>query len=82
MWGCFGDRTPGPAGSYYYGAGSPDTPYWHVFDQVLLRPALADSLTELRILDSDGPEQLVSNRGRPRDGELTDHLPILFRLDV
>jgi len=82
MWGCFGDRTPGPQGSYFYQASSPASYYWHVFDQVLLRPALMDSLTELRILDHDGEESLLSDRRRPFAARFSDHLPLLFRLDV
>jgi hypothetical protein len=53
-----------------------------MFDQVLLRPSLMDSLAELRILDSDGQGPLVTERGRPRSSTASDHLPILFRLDL
>jgi hypothetical protein len=49
---------------------------------VLLRPALMDVLVELRILDSDGQETLLSDRGRPRSSDTSDHLPLLFRLKV
>ena len=56
--------------------------YWNMFDQVLLRPGLMDSLTELRILDGDGQASLLSERGRPRSATASDHLPILFRLDL
>jgi hypothetical protein len=82
MWGCFGDRTPGPAGTFFYPASSPRGYYWNVFDQVLLRPALMDALNELRILDEDGQDSLLTNRGHPRASDLSDHLPVLFRLDV
>jgi hypothetical protein len=81
MWGHFGDRTPGPPGTYFY-AGGPQSVYWNMFDQVLLRPDLINSLTELRILDSDGQESLLTERGRPRSSTASDHLPILFRLDL
>jgi hypothetical protein len=81
MWGCFGDRTPGPAGSYYYNDSAPLVYFWNIFDQVLLRPELMESLKELKILDSDGEQLLVNERGRPNASELSDHLPLLFRLD-
>jgi hypothetical protein len=80
MWGCFGDRTPGPPGTHFYPTS--DGPYWHIHDQVLLRPAVMDALTELRIMNHDGQEPLVTDRGRPRSAEVSDHLPILFRLDL
>ncbi len=82
MWGCFGDRTPGPAGTFFYSASNPRSYYWHLFDQVLLRPALMDALVELRILEDDGQESLLTDRRRPRSSEASDHLPVLFRLDL
>jgi len=82
MWGLFGDRTPGPPGSLFYSTGTPVNYYWHMVDQVLLRPELAASLTELAILDYDGQDSLVTATGRPRASDLSDHLPILCRLDV
>ncbi len=82
MWGHFGDRTPGPPGTHFYSSAGPESVYWNMFDQVLLRPGLMDSLAELRILDSDGHGPLVTERGRPRSSTASDHLPILFRLDL
>jgi hypothetical protein len=79
MWGCFGDRTPGPPGTHFHP--TPDGTYWHLFDQVLLRPSLMDALAEVRILDGDGQEPLVSKNGRP-SAAISDHLPIFFRLDL
>lgn len=82
MWGLFGDRTPGPAGSHYWGASQPHNAYWHMLDQVLLRPALVDRLTALEVLDDDGRHVLVGSTGHPEKEHLSDHLPILVRLDV
>lgn len=82
MWGHFGDRTPGPPGTLYYSTSTPVNYYWNIFDQVLLRPELAPALRELTILDHDGQESLLTATGRPRVAELSDHLPILCRLDV
>lgn len=80
MWGCFGDQTPGPPGTYFYSASGGY--FWNIFDQVLLRPALMDCLVELRIVDEDGQDSLLTERGRPRAAELSDHLPLLVRLDI
>jgi hypothetical protein len=82
MWGFFGDRTPGPAGTYYHSASKPINYYWNMFDQILLRPELIGLLDEVRILDSDGQESLLTRHGRPRSGDVSDHLPILFRLRI
>jgi hypothetical protein len=80
MWGHFGDRTEGPAGSYFLSATDPGNLFWNIYDQVLLRPALMDNLESLRILETDGHAPLISPRGRPRRAGYSDHLPIYFRL--
>jgi hypothetical protein len=81
MWGFFGDRTDGPAGTFHWGTGV-ITPFWNILDQVLLRPSLMDNLNELRILKSDGEEPLVTSSGIPDRIKGSDHLPILFRLEL
>ncbi len=79
MWGFFGDRTEGPAGSYYYRAATPSNHFWNIYDQVLVRPGLMDALEEVRILDSDGTDALLTRNGLPRRSSGSDHLPLLFR---
>jgi endonuclease/exonuclease/phosphatase family metal-dependent hydrolase len=81
MWGLFGDRTPGPAGSYFWNSSVPSNPHWHMFDQVLLRPSLMNRLYDLQILDSDGYDSLLVNGKAGRD-HLSDHLPIAFSLNI
>ncbi len=80
MWGLFGDRTAGPPGTFYYSASRPGEYFWHMFDQVLVRPELIDSLGEVRILASDGTETLLTESGHPDKAAGSDHLPILCRL--
>ena len=63
MWGCFGDRTEGPPGTFYRSSSAPTNHFWNVYDQVLVRPGLIDGLGMVRILDSDGQEPLVSRSG-------------------
>jgi hypothetical protein len=38
MWSLLGDRADGPPGTYYYAAGGHVRYFWHMFDQVLVRP--------------------------------------------
>ena len=80
MWGNFGDRTDGPAGTYYLSSSKPIQYFWNIYDQVLLRPALMDHLTELEVLTHDGVEPLVTSGGLPQKNGGSDHLPLLFRL--
>jgi hypothetical protein len=82
MWGHFGDRTHGPAGTHYYDGGQPVTYFWNMYDQVLLRPELAESLEELQILDGDGVASFLSKSGRPDNAVASDHLPVMFRLNI
>jgi len=82
MWGNFGDRTDGPAGTYYLSSSRPVHYFWNMYDQVLLRPALMDYLTELKVLTDDGIESLVTRSGLPQKSSGSDHLPLLFRLDL
>ncbi|HEY3278123.1 MAG TPA: endonuclease/exonuclease/phosphatase family protein [Syntrophorhabdaceae bacterium] len=81
MWNFFGDRTPGPPGTYYYNNAEHKVFFWNIFDQVLIRPELLDNFIadELRILESDGAHSLLSETGLPKG---SDHLPILFKLDI
>ncbi|HEY7328913.1 MAG TPA: hypothetical protein VH592_14815, partial [Gemmataceae bacterium] len=82
MWGLFGDRTQGPAGTHYWRSNQPHNTHWAMFDQVLIRPALIDRLSTLEILDHDGKHSLLAADGAPDKGHLSDHLPIHFELDI
>jgi hypothetical protein len=82
MWGHFGDRTVGPSGTYFLGSAKPLNYFWNMYDQVLLRPSLMHSLRELSILDTDGVESLMTEQGRPDKERGSDHLPLLFRLEL
>jgi len=82
MWSFFGDRTPGPAGTYYHRASNPGNLFWNIYDQVLLRPDLMDDLVDLQILTNDGQADLVTQHGLPKESDCSDHLPILFRMKL
>ncbi len=84
MWGHFGDQTVGPPGTYYYHRAEHTTLFWHMFDQVLLRPELVDHFrdNELEILTSDGNISFLSAKGLPDAKIASDHLPLLFSLNL
>ena len=82
MWGSFGDRTPGPPGSYYRAASQAVNYTWNIYDQVLLRPGVMAALEEVRLLDSDGERTLLTRNGLPDAETGSDHLPLYFRLDL
>ncbi|MBX9679100.1 MAG: endonuclease/exonuclease/phosphatase family protein [Gemmataceae bacterium] len=83
MWGLFGDRTDGPPGTFYKRSPGVIELFWHMLDQVLLRPTLMDSLAELRVLDSIGNAPLLTEGAAiPNVSIASDHLPIFFRLEL
>ena len=84
MWNHFGDVNGSPPGTYYYDRAEHDVFFWNMFDQVLIRPALLNVFQDssLQILRSDGYISLVTGTGQPDSANASDHLPILFRLDI
>ena len=82
MWGRFGDTTVGPAGTYYRAASSFAEYFWHIHDQVLIRPHLLDSFDEnsMRVLTECGGRKFVRKSGIPDQTRVSDHLPLLFAL--
>jgi len=81
MWTRFGDGVD--TTSYFYDASEPVNYYWNIFDQVLIRPELANRFdtTKLEILRDAGPISLVSGNGRPDRRVGSDHLPIRFEVE-
>jgi hypothetical protein len=83
MWGHFGDRHGGSGGTYYYDRSEHVAYYWHLYDQVLIRPSLISGFRqdELKILTAASEVNLIDSRGRPDQVVGSDHLPVLFRLN-
>lgn len=84
MWGRFGDTTKGPPGTYHKTTSSRDEYFWHTFDQVLIRPDLIDSFDEakLQVLTDCGGIEFLRESGIPDDSRASDHLPLLFDLEI
>lgn len=85
MWNHFGDQDDTPPGTHYYEKrGTPLSYFWNLFDQVLVRPSLLEYFRHdsLRILTLVGDLSLVTANGTPDRQHFSDHLPILFTLDI
>ena len=84
MWSFFGDLSNGPPGTHYYPKSEQVSYFWHMFDQVLIRPDLFDrfDFKSLKILDDDGENSLLTSDGRPNSRDFSDHLPIFFRINL
>jgi hypothetical protein len=81
MWGHFNDGTAKPGGTFYYKPSGHESLYWHMLDQVLIRPDLISQFdaSSLRVLDVYSGGRLTKNSGTPK---VSDHLPIIFRMNL
>lgn len=76
-----GQDEPETPGTYYYHKGLAHALFWHMHDQVLVRPALIDRfpVSEFQIVGRASGESLVTREGSPTP---SDHLPLFFQLDL
>ena len=83
MWTVYG-RHQAPMGTYYYREPDYVRYYWHVFDQVLLRPDLIPALGDEMptFITELGDESLLRANGRPDNRRFSDHLPIALSLNI
>lgn len=82
MWNYFGDNTS-PPGTYYHSGTGAKEPFWHIYDQVLLRPKLVDSFSfdNLEVLTQINSNDLLTRRGNPKH-KISDHLPVSLEIEV
>lgn len=85
MWNFLGDELMTPPGTYYYPSSGHLSFFWNTFDQVLIRPSLLDrfKVENLKIVVETKTHSLLSERkGIPKKRPFSDHLPIVFSLDL
>jgi hypothetical protein len=84
MWSRMGDGSAGPCGTFYYERAEHVVYFWNTFDQVLLRPELLDCFDFKRLVvpTKAGQTPLVTGDGRPNRKLASDHLPVVFELDL
>jgi len=84
MWNCFGDKEGRPPGTYYYRSSDHICYFWNVFDQVLVRPDLLEKWVEtsLVIPITDGVVSFLSQKGLPGGKGKSDHLPLVFGIEL
>lgn len=80
MWNFLGDFDE-PYGTYYCNSGDTVNPYWNVYDQVIIRPALRKRFVNdnLRIITGTAKLSLLDEKRHP-DCSISDHLPITFEI--
>jgi hypothetical protein len=81
MWNLLGDRTGGPPGTFYRARSEPNALFWHMIDQVLLRPDVIDlvDVESLSIVTRATGTSLTTEGGRP-DSKYSDHFPIYIAM--
>lgn len=79
MWNLYGDYNY-PPGTYYYRQSIQENYFWHMFDQVIIRPELIEKFdfSKLEILTEINTTKLISRNKIPR---ISDHLPIIFTIN-
>lgn len=84
MWSCYRGWEKSPPGTHYYNASGVHEVFWHMIDQVVLRPQALHLFSEknLRVLTKAGNVSLLTNRGLPDASNASDHLPVLFKLNL
>jgi hypothetical protein len=84
MWSHFGDRLPSPPGTYFHGASGQTSYFWHMFDQILVRPELLPFFDDesVKIITQIGRRSLLNKDGVPDKATASDHLPLVFDLSV
>ncbi len=84
MWAHFGDRSDGPPGTYYFDRRELVNYYWNILDQVIVRPDLMGQCNgeHIKVLTKVGEESLVLDDGRPNNRDFSDHLPLLFGIEL
>jgi hypothetical protein len=83
MWHLLGRESDEPPGTYYLHKSEQIVYFWNTFDQVLIRPDLLQffNIEDLRIVKSDGKNSFLNDDGIPNNN-ISDHLPILFKLEL
>lgn len=83
MWGLFGDKTRGPAGTHYSRRGRPTEFFWNMYDQMLIRPELLNVFDgEVTVATEIAGQSLLTVNGLPDKSVGSDHLPLMFRLNL
>ncbi len=82
MWSLLGDRIylsekNKVPGSYYYDKPNADGVHWNLFDSIIVRPDLIESIdySTLRI------EEVTPQKDFKRNNQFPDHYPLLFTLN-
>jgi exonuclease III len=84
-WGLMGDlHGKDVPGTYYYAPSHPIQQYWHLLDQVIMRPDVIPVFdkSQLKIVTKGQTYNLLNKNNNIDDKRFSDHLPIKFHLNI
>ena len=83
MWRLLGDHENTVAGTFHHTGSTAIEYFWHVLDQVLVRPGLLHLFDdkETKILSRVGQKSLLTDNLLPSTTVASDHLPLIFQLN-
>jgi hypothetical protein len=81
MWQFYAEAPGVPQGTFYHRSPGMISLYWHLIDQVLIRPALLPyfDTKSVKLLDQHSSGSLLGRNGLPFP---SDHLPIFFSVNI
>jgi hypothetical protein len=84
MWSCYRGWEKSPPGTHYHNGSDVHELFWHMLDQVILRPQALHMFSEknLRVLTETGVSSLLTSNHLPDRVNASDHLPVLFKLNL
>lgn len=84
MWGLFGDlHNQDVSGTYYHAPGEPIQQYWHIIDQVIIRPDVIPVFDKQQLkIVTKGQNYNLLNRNNNISDQYSDHLPLKFTLNI
>lgn len=84
MWGLLGDlHGRDVPGTFYYSPSEPIQTFWHLIDQVIIRPDVIPVFVKQRLkIVTKGKTYNLLNRNNNISDKYSDHLPILFTLNI
>ena len=83
MWNLYGDEpvVAAPA-TYHFTSSDPEELYWHMLDQVVIRPSLINEFDsgKVTVVTEIGGTSLLRSSGVPNRTKYSDHLPVTFEI--